>query len=493
MKRQKLLAFGCGLLCFLGTQAQVTDEKAQRQAIIDELKREILDSIRKNPALLDKGAPAEVSAPAQAEPFSFGDFSWLNGNDRRHQSLLDSKYFTGTFMFDANYNYSNRNPIDHTVVGSTALARSNEIQVSDAVIGGEFHADNVRGKLLTQFGTRSTVVPRNDLSVYKGQYDLADVYRYISEAYGGYHFNALHGINVDMGMFMSYIGLFSYYNNENWAYQPSFTSDNTPWFFNGVRIQIFLSDRLKIEPWIINGWQSYGKFNSMPGFGGQVLWRPTESVELLSNNYFGTDVANLPSRKRFHTDNSFELRYFNRPESHGLSRAAFSVTGDLGFETGGGVVGFGGDSATPSQNFISGMVYNRFWFNRNKIGWTIGGGFIHNPGRYLVLAPTGAASPFPNPYNPTAPISPYAFTENPGDQFDGWDVSTTFDWLINDYVTWRVEFVNRHASVPYFAGHGGVTSPDGLTTTPVPAPGNGWAPDLVKSESRVIFAVLVRI
>lgn len=442
------------------SNAQTNDGPSQRRAIMEPVDT--------------------MSVASSTDMFSSGDLTWLNGNDRRHQSLLDSKYFTGTFMFDGNYNWSNHNPIDHTVVGSTALARENEFQISDVVLGGEFHAENVRGKLLTQFGTRSTVVPRNDYSIYRGQYDLANIYRYISEAYGGYHFNALHGINVDMGLFMSYVGLFSYYDNENWAYQPSFTSDNTPWFFNGMRIQIFLNDHLKIEPWIINGWQSYGKFNEMPGFGGQIMWRPRESFQLISNNYFGSDAAGIPGRKRVHTDNSIQVRYYNNPNSKGLSRAAFSLTGDLGFENGGGVVAFGGDSVRPAQNFISGMIYNRLWFNQNKFGWTAGGGLIHNPGRYLVLLPTGDAGP----------SGTHPFTADPGDKFDGWDMSTTFDWLINDYVTWRLEVVNRHANVPYFAGHGGVTSPSGYTTTPIPA---GWQPDLVKSETRVIFAMLVRL
>jgi len=52
-------------------------------------------------------------------------------------------------------------------------------------------------------------------------------------------FNALHGINVDAGIFMSYIGLFSYYQFDNWAYQPSYVFIEHIWFFNGVRIQIF--------------------------------------------------------------------------------------------------------------------------------------------------------------------------------------------------------------------------------------------------------------
>ena len=73
---------------------------------------------------------------------------------------------------------------------------------------------------------------------------------------------------------MSYIGLFSYYNFDNWAYQPSFVSSNTPWFFQGVRIQIFPTAHLKIEPWIINGWQSYASANSRKGLGGQIKYTP---------------------------------------------------------------------------------------------------------------------------------------------------------------------------------------------------------------------------
>ena len=82
------------------------------------------------------------------------------------------------------------------------------------------------------------------------------------------------GINIDAGIFLSYVGLCSYYNYENWTDQASYVSSNTPWFFNGIRIQIFPTDKLKIEPWIINGWQSYGMFNEQPGLGFQIAWRP---------------------------------------------------------------------------------------------------------------------------------------------------------------------------------------------------------------------------
>lgn len=433
---------------------------------------------------------APSSGDAVKAPFQGMDMTWQNGNDRRDSSVFHIPYFTPSIMVDANYTYSFNNPVDNTVVGSTALARNNEMEISSVALGGDFNYNGARGRIMMQFGTRATVVPRNDYSPYRGQYHLPDAYRYISEAYAGYHWNKWYGINIDFGMFMSYVGLNSYYQAENWEYQASFTSDNTPWFFNGMRVQVFPNAHLKLEGWLINGWQSYGKFNSMPGLGANITWCPREYIKLLTNDYFGTDAAGIPDRKRFHSDNSFLLRYYNHPASNGISRVALSATFDIGFENGGGVKAFNGDSATPSQNFMSAMVYNRVWFCKNKFAWTIGGGYMTNPGRYLVLYPTGDASPLPNPNNPTQTEGTHPFSANPGDEFSGWDCSSNFDWMPNQSITFRVEYVHREASVPYFAGHGGVTSPTGYTTTPIPS---GWQPDLVTSENRIIFAALFRL
>ena len=115
---------------------------------------------------------------------------------------------------------------------------------------------------------------------------------------------------------------------------------------------------------------------------------------------------------------------------------------------------------------------------------------MKNPGRYLVLYPTGDASPLPNPNDPTTTAGTHPFSAIPGDQFEGWDCSANIDWMPNQSITFRIEYVHRESSVPYFAGHGGVTSPSGYTTTPLPA---DWRPDLVKTEDRIIFAMLFRL
>ncbi len=442
-------------------------------------------------------AVAEPSAssgkPKPAEPFAFADFTWLNGNPRTKQAAFDSKFFTAEIRTDVDYIYDFNHPADNTISGSSEVFRANEVQMTQLGVGGDFHYENVRARLMTQFGMYSQTTPRNDASPARGQWNLDGAYRYISEAYGGYHIDKLHGINIDAGIFMSYVGLFSYYNFDNWAYQPSYVSSNTPWFFNGVRVQIFPSEKLKIEPWFTNGWQSYGKFNSRPGLGVQILWRPNGKWSVLGNQYFlgrdalgsagtTTEFVKLP-RTRFHTDNSIQYKYYDNPNTF-TSKAAWSFTFDLGCESGGGVACFHGSPGIPKQTFIGAMLYNRLWFHKDLFAVTIGGGAIDNPGRYLVLLPpiNGATAFSGTPY----------FPESPGLPFRAWDASTTFDYMPSQYITFRWEYNHRATNVPYWSGSGGLTPPGGNT---VGCPGcvvPGWQPDLRKREDRLNMAILVK-
>jgi len=498
------------------TDAQVLRELEQMRTRIQELEARLKQRSSTQKSATEAGAsrppiqdnftaapvPASVVASAQtqiessntqakapkAEPFAFADWTWLNGNARTKESPLDTKFFTPEIRADVDYIYDFNHPKDDTISGSSEVFRSNEIQVTQFGVGGDFHYDNVRARLMTQFGMYSQTTPRNDASPARGQWNLDNAYRYLSEAYGGYHFNALHGVNVDAGIFMSYIGLFSYYNFDNWAYQPSYVSSNTPWFFNGVRVQIFPTEKLKIEPWFINGWQSYGRFNGRPGVGGQILYRPNGSISIISNNYgVGADALGIPTRTRLHTDDSIEVKYYDQPEKW-MDKSAFSVTVDAGCETGGGVNCTGNSKTGVKQSFLGFMFYNRLWFHKDLYGLTLGGGAINNPGRYLVLLP---------PINgATAASGTSYFTENPGDPYKAWDASATFDYMPSQYITFRWEYNHRHANVPYFSGPGGVTPPGGNTgslgSTVILPSGATWFPDLRKTEDRINVAILVK-
>jgi len=443
----------------------------------------VVASSSQEPAIQPKSGT--VQTQKKPEPFAFGDFTWLTGNPRTKDSPINTEVFTGEIRFDTAYHYSFNHPIDHSIGGSSEVFRSDEFQVTQIGVGGDFHYNNVRGRLMTQFGMYSQTATMKAASPGRRQWNLDNAYRYISEAYGGYHIDKLNGINIDAGIFMSYVGLFSYYQFDNWAYQPSYVSSNTPWFFNGVRIQIFPSDKLKIEPWIVNGWQSYGKFNKAPGVGLQILWRPNSALSILGNQYWGTDTLGIPGRKRIHTDDSIQVKYLDNPAG-ALSKGAFTFTFDAGCEYGkdSGVSCNGGSPANPSQYFLGFMAYNRLWFHHDVFGLTLGGGAITNPGRYLVLIPpiNGATAFTGTPY----------FTAAPGDKYRAWDASLTFDYMPTQFSTFRFEYNHRAANVPYFTGEEGVTPPGGNTGTPglvVP----GWTPDLRKYERRFTIALLVKL
>jgi Putative beta-barrel porin-2, OmpL-like. bbp2 len=466
------------------------------------------------PAQQSADTPAKPGKPEPTVPFAYADWTWLNGNPRNKDAVWDSKFFTPEIRLDTSYVSSFNHPKDDTLGGSTEIFRSNEVQMDQISFGGDLHWQNVRGRILTLGGMFGVTTPRNDASVGRGQWDLRGAYKYFGEAYGGYHFNVNHGLNLDAGIFVSYIGLFSYWNFDNWAYQPSYVSSNTPWFFNGVRLQWFPTDKLKIEPWFINGWQSYGRFGTRPGLGGQILYRPKQWISLVFNNYgMGEDTlwtGNVPlGRSRFHSDNSVEIKYYDKPENF-VDKMAFSLTGDLGCEYGGGVschhneplttTASGRPKGGPQQSFAGWMLYDRTWFKKDKYAVTIGGGAFDNPGRYLTLL---------QPINGADAVSgsPY-FPEGPGLPFKAWDTSLTFNYMPKQYITFLWEYGYRHASVPYFTGRGGITPPGGnngspaefvcndntpsATATGCGADGGLWTPDLRKDEPSIRMAIMVK-
>jgi len=464
-----------------------------------------------------------------------GYVGWMNGTSREKAPVFDTKFFTPEIRLDVNYLQDLNHPIDHTIVGSTEEFRSGEFQIEQVSLGGDFHWDNVHARFLSMFGMFATTTPRNDASSAVGQWDLDDAYRYFSEANAGYHFDVNHGLNVDAGVFVSYIGLFSYYNYDNWTYQPSFVSSNTPWFFNGLRVQWWPTQNLKIEPWLINGWQSYAKFNSKPGFGGQILWIPNDSLKLVFNSYsIGQDnldcqasgnaargttdtlcqpqnggAPNAPAGsfvgagppidyskvKRIHEDDSIEVKYYDAHGGGGagVSKMAFSYTVDIGCQYGGGINCTGGPN---KDNFFGMMLYDRTWFSSDLYAVTIGGGFMNNPGRYLALTPpiNGATAASGSPY----------FTQQPGQKLYQWDTQLNLQYMPKDWITWWTEATFRHSSVPYWSGSGGVTPPGGNNGSPSSCVGGGtdpntgncsagdWFPDLRTREVVVGAGVMVK-
>ncbi|HLA54916.1 MAG TPA: outer membrane beta-barrel protein [Flavobacterium sp.] len=410
-------------------------------------------------------------------PFENMDLSWINGQNRQTDFPLTLKdkdgetILTAVAYVDSYYNYDFNKPIDNTHTISSAIGRSNEFTINMASIGIESYYKNMIGRLWLQYGQMGSIVQDLDGTVNHGRNTSINNLKYIREAAAGYHFNVMHGLNVEMGIFMSYIGLESYVLNENWNYQRSMVCDFTPFYFQGARVQLFPSAKFKQEIWLLNGWQTYNGWNQGIGLGSSSYYRPNENLQLVANFYLnGQDTRNNSDVKRFHHDNSVVYRYFKDKQSSGISQAAFSLNNHYGFQTGGGV--------KASENYMLGAsLANRLWFNKNKLGLTLRGDYVTNPGAYLAFSPSPVAD---NDFNDALAA---------GEDLKMFQGTATFDVMPNDFVTFRLEYGYRSSNIPYFAGSGGTTSPDGWVDTNT----DGWRPDLRKSENRITLAVSFRL
>jgi len=416
-------------------------------------------------------APLEAPPAAPTAPFAWGDFTWMNGQSRQKDYPLKAfnDAVTLSLYLDTNYAYSLNHPRDNTFTGTASVPRHNEFNVNLASVGLEWSYRNVIGRLSLQYGSMVSIVQDLDGTTARGRNIGVQNLRYIREATAGYHFDVLHGINVEGGIFMSYIGLESYLLAENWNYTRSVACEHTPFYFQGMRVQIFPSDRLKIEPWIMNGWQTYGKWNLAPAAGVALRWSPTESLTLLANFYAGSDTQGVPDRVRFHNDHSAILKYYDSPTSF-FTKAAVSLNNHIGFESGGNVNGE--DLPGPDHAHMVGTaLVNRVWFSHDQLALAIRPEVFSNPTRYL--------SQYPPPGFPSGPHVK---------ALQIWGITGTFDVMPTDFFALRFEGSYRRANVPYYAGPGGTTSPSGYQPTPA-----DYVPDTVKDQVLFVVAANFRL
>jgi hypothetical protein len=413
--------------------------------------------------------PPTPDQPEEAAPFAWGNFTWMNGQSRQKDFPLKAfgDAVTLSLYLDVNYAYSANHPRDDTLTSTASIPRHNEIGINLVSAGFDWNYKNVIGRISLQWGNMLSVVQDLDGTAARGR-DLAiQNLRYVREAVAGYHFDRVgHGLNVEGGIFMSYIGLESYLLAENWNYQRSLICEQTPFYFQGIRAQYFPSDRVKIEPWLMNGWQTYGKWNYAPSVGTALRWSPTEAATFIGNFYLGTDTKGIADRVRFHHDDSILVRYYDAPNAGVVSKGAVSLNTHVGFEDG------GANLPGPARAHVVGSsLVHRTWFHHDHLAFAVRGEVFSNPSRYLTQYP------------------PPGFQTGPGVKaLQVWGVTGTFDVMPNDFFALRFEGSYRRANAPYFAGPGGTTSPDGFQPTPA-----SFVPDVVADQLVGVIAVNIRL
>jgi hypothetical protein len=406
---------------------------------------------------------AQPPLDVREAPFADLDSSWLNGTNRQPASLLGAGPVTFSIYADAYYAYQFQNPIDHTIFPTTTAPRSNEISLNLAALGVDVTGlDGPIGRVYLQYGANTQTDTAQDKTLQKGYFLTSAAFTPIQQAAAGWHFHALHGINFEVGIFPSYVGMESYLPQENWNYTHPFISDFTPYYFAGSRTQIFPSQHVKIELWLVNGWQTLGQWHEARSGGYVVQWRPGDHFLFGHDSYIGQDDPTDDSSVRVYTDNYAQIQYFKK--DHGLLRSlAIAAVADLGYETHRGLP----DGVMNGYSLTHRAEFGKMW------ALTFRGDIYYDKTQSVILQ---------------LPIdSPYSLPDKGA--FLGGGFTSTLDFLPSPWIIWRLEYAHRAANIPYFSGSGGITGPNGLpSATP-----NLFQPDLRKSDDRILFNVTLRL
>lgn len=123
----------------------------------------------------------------------------------------------------------------------------------------------------------------------------------IFEANIGISLSKKNNLWLDAGVLPSHIGFESAISMDNMTLTRSLLAENSPYFLTGAKLTFNPNDKWEIAGLIVNGWQRIQRLesNSLPSFGTQVNYRPTEKITLNWSTFIGTDTPDTTRRMRY--------------------------------------------------------------------------------------------------------------------------------------------------------------------------------------------------
>jgi hypothetical protein len=123
----------------------------------------------------------------------------------------------------------------------------------------------------------------------------------IFEANVGLALNKKNTLWLDAGILPSHIGFESAISTENPTLTRSVLAENSPYFLTGAKLSFAPNDKWEIAALVVNGWQRIQRLqgNSLPSFGTQVSFSPSEKVNLNWSTFIGTDDPDTTRRMRY--------------------------------------------------------------------------------------------------------------------------------------------------------------------------------------------------
>ena len=200
----------------------------------------------------------------------------------------------------------------------------------------------------------------------------ADTLRHLYRANFSYRIRSgKNGVEVTAGLINSFIGYESYHAIDNPNYTRGYLLDFVPYFMVGVGAAYPAGDALSLSSYVITGWDYLAQWNDVPGFGQQVVWKPSSQITVTQNLYYGPDQRDTSVEFwRFFSDSIFEWK-----NDRFLVAAAF----DFGTQKQADLAG------NPRSEWNSSAVWFR-WRFANSFSLAVRPEVYRDPNGFMTLA-----------------------------------------------------------------------------------------------------------
>jgi len=205
----------------------------------------------------------------------------------KNTSLAISGYLEAYYLRDFNNSIGNTRPgfvYSHN--------RTNEVNINLALLKAAYETTNTRANLALGVGTYMNANYSAEPGVLKNIY----------EANAGVRISKKHNLWIDAGIFSSHLGFESAIGKDNWTVTRSIFADNSPYFETGAKISYTsASGKLFLSGLVLNGWQRIQRVDgsSLPAFGHQLVYKPTDKWTINSGSFIGSDKADSVRQMRY--------------------------------------------------------------------------------------------------------------------------------------------------------------------------------------------------
>lgn len=247
--------------------------------------------------------------------------------------------------------------------------RHNEVNLNLGYLKGAYYTDRVRANLALMAGTYANA----NLAAEPG------VLKNVREANAGFRLSSSADLWIDAGVFGSHIGFESAVGKDCWTLTRSMLADNTPYYEAGVKVSYTAQDgRWFFSGLMLNGWQRIQRVdgNSLPSFGTQVTFRPSQKITINSSTFIGTDKP----------DSARLMRYFHN--LYGIFQVSERVGITAGFDYG---IEQRHPQASGYNSWLSPVMIVRFDLNQ-KLAVSLRGEYYQD--EYGVIIATGTPHGF---------------------------------------------------------------------------------------------------